>query len=46
MFVIWDNLKGLPVGKAYTNKRKAHDRCDKLDNEYGAVRYSVRNRGL
>lgn len=31
--------EGNPVGKAYTNSRRAAGQVDKLDNEYGGYRY-------
>lgn len=30
------------VMSRHTNKRAAHARCDRLDLQYGAVRYAVR----
>lgn len=50
MFVVWDN-GGIgrgpsgPVGNAYVSRKRAQTRADKLNLEYGAHRYSVKNRG-
>lgn len=41
-YVIVDRHTGATIGKPYTNARRARSRADKLDNEYGAYRYSVR----
>ena len=40
-YQIIDRHTGRLVG-TYTNKTRAYNRADKLDLEYGAVRYSVR----
>ena len=39
---IIDGYTGWRVGKPYTSLNRAHRKADKLDLEYGAVRYSVR----
>lgn len=41
-WIIWDKIENRPVGKTYSNKRKARSRVDKLDNQYGAYRYMVK----
>jgi hypothetical protein len=41
-YQVIDGRTGLPVGKPYTSYSKALARVDKLDNAYGAYRYSVR----
>lgn len=40
-FVVIDRQTGLTVGTYGTSKR-ARNRVDKLDNEYGAYRYFVK----
>lgn len=42
MYNIIDTKTGANVGKPYKTRRTAQRRADKLDNEYGAVRYVVR----
>lgn len=42
MFIIWDRINQCQVGKPYSNRNRARARVDKLDNDYGAYRYSVR----
>lgn len=41
---IVDKQTGKVVGVAYSNKRRAYTRVDKLDNEYGGYRYRVETR--
>lgn len=41
MYRIIDNQTGLQVGKDYTNRSRAIRRADKLDMQYGAIRYIV-----
>jgi hypothetical protein len=41
-FVIWDPKEDKQVGKPYNNKKRARTRIDKLDNDYGAYRYRLR----
>lgn len=41
MYRIIDIKTGMPVGKPYKNARRARTRRDKLDLEYGAIRYRV-----
>jgi len=41
-YKIIDKQTGQQVGKDYTSRRRASNRVDKLDNAYGAYRYSVR----
>lgn len=45
MYVIWDRIAQAPVGKAYVSRKRALTRAHKLDLEYGAYRYYVKNRG-
>jgi len=40
--IIIDTHTGLQVGKPYTHRNRARARADRLDNQYGAVRYAVR----
>lgn len=40
-YVIIDRHTMLQVGRPYTNRSRARARVDKLDNQYGAYRYSV-----
>lgn len=42
MYVVIDRQTGLQVGEPYQNKNRASSRADKLDIEYGAVRYFVK----
>lgn len=42
LWIIIDRQTGAQVGKPYTNRVRASRRVDRLDNEYGAYRYSVR----
>jgi len=42
MYKIIDIQTGLQVGKDYASRKRASTRANKLDLEYGAVRYSVR----
>jgi hypothetical protein len=42
MYRIIDTKTGQQVGTDYSDARRARSRADKLDNEYGAYRYSVR----
>lgn len=41
-YIIIDTLTGQQVGKPYTQRNRARARADRLDNQYGAVRYAVR----
>lgn len=41
-YVIIDRHTMQQVGKPYTDRKRARARVDKLDNAYGAYRYSVR----
>lgn len=41
-YIIWDRIESRPVGKPYSNVRRARARVDTLDNQYGAYRYSVK----
>lgn len=41
-YAIIDRHTGEQVGKPYTSKNRARTRVDKLDNEYGCYRYSVK----
>lgn len=41
-YIIVDTHTGLQVGKPYTQRNRARARADRLDNQYGAVRYVVR----
>jgi hypothetical protein len=41
-YLVIDSRTGLSVGKPYTSFSKALARVDKLDNAYGAYRYTVR----
>lgn len=41
-YAIIDRKTGEQVGKPYTSKSRARGRVDKLDNEYGGYRYSVK----
>lgn len=41
-YQIIDNQTKRPVGKPYHSLSRAHHRADKLDLEYGAIRYIVR----
>lgn len=38
---IFDNICKCYVGKVYDSSVKAHRRADKLDLQYGAIRYVV-----
>jgi hypothetical protein len=40
--IVIDRHTGLQVGKPYTSLSRARARVDKLDNAYGAYRYSVK----
>lgn len=40
-YKVIDRQTGKQAGKDYTCRRKAGNRVDKLDNEYGAYRYEV-----
>lgn len=42
MYQIYDNKLQCYVGKPYGSLQRAHARADKLDSQYGAVRYTVR----
>lgn len=42
LFQIVNNQTGAIVGKPYKNKNRARTQRDKLDNEYGGYRYSVK----
>jgi hypothetical protein len=42
MYQVYDSHTGAEVGKPSKSLRSAHRKADKLDNEYGAVRYVVR----
>lgn len=41
MYKIIDIKTGLQVGKPYATLKRARRRADKLDLEYGAIRYVV-----
>jgi|AntRauTorcE11897_2_1112592.scaffolds.fasta_scaffold00078_48 hypothetical protein len=41
-FRIWDRKAKTWVGKPYSSRKRATSRADRLDNEYGGYRYSVR----
>ncbi len=41
MYKIIDRKTGQQVGALYSFRTRARSRADKLDNEYGAYRYSV-----
>lgn len=41
-YAVIDRQTGEQVGKPYTSKNRARSRMDKLDNEYGGYRYSVK----
>jgi hypothetical protein len=41
-YLIIDRMTGLQVGKPYTSKSRARKRVDKLDNQYGGYRYTVK----
>lgn len=41
MYRVIDIKTGLPVGKLYTSATRARTRRDKLDLQYGAIRYRV-----
>ena len=40
-YEVTDRLTGLVVG-TYSTLKRAHNKADKLDLVYGAIRYSVR----
>lgn len=40
-FRIWDSKNKTWAGKAYKDRKRAQTRADRLDNEYGAYRFSV-----
>lgn len=42
LWIIWDLREQRQVGKSYGDRRRATRRADKLDLEYGAIRYQVR----
>jgi len=42
IYKIIDTKTGLQIGKDYSSRSRANRRVDKLDNEYGGYRYSVR----
>lgn len=42
MYEIIDRHTGERIGGTYQSRSRAQLRADKLDNEYGAYRYSVR----
>lgn len=42
MFVVIDRHTGKQVGKAYSTKAGARRAVDRLDNAYGAYRYSAK----
>lgn len=42
MYEIIDRQTGQRVGTTYKCRKRATTRADKLDNEYGAYRYTVR----
>ena len=42
LYQIYDTKTKEPIGKPSKHRRRLANRCDKLDNEYGAVRYVVR----
>ena len=41
MYVIKDIKTGQQVGKPYQDAKRARRRADKLDLQYGAIRYRV-----
>lgn len=41
-YVIIDQQTKRQVGKPYSNASRARARADKLDNDYGAYRYTAR----
>ena len=41
MYQVIDNQTRLPIGKPMASKQRARAKRDRLDLEYGAVRYSV-----
>lgn len=41
-YQIWDTRKSMWIGKPVANRKRLTRRADKLDNQYGAVRYQVR----
>lgn len=41
-YIVVDRKTGEQVGKPYASKSRARTRVDKLDNEYGGYRYSVK----
>jgi hypothetical protein len=41
-YIVVDRKTGEQVGKPYSNKNRARSRVDKLDNDYGAYRYAVK----
>jgi hypothetical protein len=42
MYEIWDIKEKRRVGTPYKARQRARTRADKLDLEYGAIRYIVR----
>ena len=42
MYIIIDHHTQLQVGGVYTSRNRARARADRLDANYGAVRYIVR----
>ena len=41
-WAIWDNIGRNWASKPYSDRRRARGRADRLDLQYGAIRYSVR----
>jgi hypothetical protein len=41
-YIVIDRQTGKQVGKPYASRSRAANRVDKLDNAYGAYRYSVK----
>ena len=42
VYQIIDIKTGYQIGGDYTNRRRASNRANKLDLEYGAIRYTVK----
>lgn len=42
LWAIWDTIDRRWVSKPYASSSRARRRVDRLDNEYGAYRYSAR----
>ena len=41
-YVIWDTVARCVIGGTYASLKRARGRADRLDMEYGAIRYMVR----